>query len=243
MNTSALQKPCPRGKNGCPIYDEVARLQQENQELKEKVRTDHLTGMYNVRHLQDALDQEIERTKRTGQPTALVILDLDHFKSVNDSHGHVVGDQALKHVAGIIQESIRRLDIPCRYGGEEFAIILPSTSHRPATLVAERIRENVEKSRLDLGDTVLNFTVSVGLDSYTNQSGENAWEFIERADKLLYEAKMAGRNRVVHSTASSDSRGQVSIEERAALFDVVNNDAGKPIRPSQEKRKKDKPQT
>lgn len=214
-------KPCPRGKKTCPIYEDVNRLQRENRELREKARTDHLTGLYNVRHLHDALDRELERTKRTGQPTALIILDLDYFKSVNDRHGHVVGDQALKHVADIIQQSIRKLDISCRYGGEEFAIILPSTSHRPAIQVAERIRENVERSVLALGNDELRFTVSIGLESYGPDYTGTVTQFVERADKLLYEAKIAGRNRVVYAKARGDA-GQVSVEEKAALFDSTS---------------------
>lgn len=222
---SAPEKPCPRGKKVCPIYDEVARLRRENLELKEKVRTDHLTGLYNVRHLHDALDQEIERTKRTQHPTTLIILDLDHFKAVNDTYGHVVGDQALKHVADIIQDSIRRLDISCRYGGEEFAVILPSTSHLPALQVAERIRENIEQSSLGVTDSELRFTVSIGLDTYTHNSRETARGFIERTDKLLYEAKLSGRNRVVF-TSTDDGSGSVSVEERAALFDACKYELG-----------------
>lgn len=219
-NRRALEKPCPRGKKECPIYDDVARLRRENHELREKVRTDHLTGLYNVRHLHDALDQEIERTKRTRHPTTLIILDLDHFKSVNDTYGHVVGDQALKHIAVIIQDSIRRLDISCRYGGEEFAVILPSTSHLLAVQVAERIRQNVEHSSLTVNGSELRFTVSIGLGTYTHDAGKTAREFIERTDKLLYEAKISGRNRVVFTDTESGS-GSVSVEEKAALFDVA----------------------
>lgn len=219
---SAPEKPCPRGKKECPIYDDVARLRRENHELREKVRTDHLTGLYNVRHLHDALDQEIERSKRTRYPTTLIILDLDHFKTVNDTYGHVVGDQALKHIAAIIQDSIRRLDISCRYGGEEFAVILPSTSHLPAIQVAERIRKNVESSSLTVNGSELRFTVSIGLDTYTHDAGETAREFIERTDKLLYEAKVSGRNRVVF-TGTEGGSGSVSIEEKAALFEVAEH--------------------
>lgn len=227
ISRSAPEKPCPRGKKECPIYDDVARLRRENQELTEKVRTDHLTGLYNVRHLHDALDQEIERTKRTRHPTALIILDLDHFKPVNDTYGHVVGDQALKHIAVIIQNSIRRLDISCRYGGEEFAVVLPSTSHLPAIQVAERIRENVEQTSFAVADSELNLTVSIGLDTYTHKSGDTVREFIERADKLLYEAKISGRNRVAFAT--TEDPGSVSVEEKNALFEITEAE-GAPTR-------------
>ncbi len=220
---SASDKPCPRGKKTCPIYDDVARLRRENEELKETIRTDHLTGLYNVRHLHDALEQEMERTKRTLHPTALIILDLDHFKSVNDTHGHVVGDQALKHIADIIRSTTRKLDIPCRHGGEEFAIVLPSTPHLPAIQVARRIRENVEQSSLALEGEELFFTVSIGLDTYSTRSRETVQEFIDRTDKLLYEAKASGRNRVVYA-GPSDDPGKVGIEEKAALFGVADTE-------------------
>ena len=212
------QNLCPRGKKNCPIYDDIIQLHKQISELTETTRTDHLTGLYNVKYFYSALDQELERTERTRHPTSLIMLDIDHFKSVNDTYGHVVGDQALKHISDIIQKSVRKLDIPCRYGGEEFAIILPSTFGLAAIQVAERIRSNIENIPFDFSGGKLNLTASLGLDSFTVLSEDKLESFIERTDKLLLTAKQNGRNRLVHSKSEVTPTVQVSSEEKSALF-------------------------
>ena len=212
-------KVCPRGKKNCPIFDEIIDLQNQIAELTKTSRTDHLTGLYNVKYFYAALDQELERTERTRQPTTLIMLDIDHFKSVNDTHGHVVGDQALKHISETIKKSVRKLDIPCRYGGEEFVIILLSMFGLVAIQVAERIRTNIESSLFKFNERELNLTASLGLDSFTVLSEDTIEEFIERTDKLLLVAKQKGRNRLVHAKTEIQPSVQVSAEEKSALFD------------------------
>ena len=123
---------CPAGLKVCPVLPEFQHLQEECRRLQEECRrlrklsqTDTLTGLYNRRYLLMALDQEMERTRRTGLPTSVIMLDLDHFKCLNDTYGHQFGDAVLVRMAVFLKDSVRKLDIPCRYGGEEFAVILP----------------------------------------------------------------------------------------------------------------------
>ncbi len=110
---------CPAGDAICPHYRELQRLREENQELAALVRTDELTGLFNFRYFLQAVELEMERSRRSDQPTTLIMMDIDHFKEVNDQHGHEVGNLTLAHVAKVIRNAIRRLDIPCRYGGED----------------------------------------------------------------------------------------------------------------------------
>ena len=125
LNSSPPPAPiCPVGETDCPLVAEVSELRHNLVELSNLVRTDTLTGLANYRYFVQELGQEIERTQRSMQPTSLIMLDIDFFKKVNDQWGHEVGNQALKHLAQLLRQAVRRLDTPCRYGGEEFAIIL-----------------------------------------------------------------------------------------------------------------------
>lgn len=184
-----LLPECCGGEASCPYHQEVLALRQQ-------VITDPLTGLFNVRHFRAALEQEMERTDRTGMPTALMMVDLDHFKRVNDTHGHEVGNAVLQHVARIIYEGTRKLDIQCRYGGEEFAIILPSTERHLAIHVASRLREYIADSHVVSGNLTLPITASLGLAFYETSKGLSASELIAEADSYLYEAKYNGRNQV-----------------------------------------------
>lgn len=204
-NTSDIKNPasqcgeeCPAGNDRCPHYEELNRLREENQELAALVRTDELTGLFNFRYFYQAVELEMERSRRSNQPTTLIMMDLDHFKEVNDEHGHEMGNLALAAVAKILRNTIRRLDIPCRYGGEEFALILPDTPLSAGVVFANRLRQLVENSRIEIAGSELKLTASFGVDVYRKNETCTAKEFIDRADSMLYAAKSRGRNQVRH---------------------------------------------
>lgn len=218
--STAEAEACPLAQQNCTVHQTLSKLHQRIDDLERQVNTDALTGLYNRKHLNESIDQEIERTVRSRQPTSLILLDLDHFKAVNDTYGHTAGDDVLRAVAKALLNSVRKLDIACRYGGEEFAVILPGTYQLVATQVAERIRQAIASSVITHGDFSIPITASIGVDTFTSLTKENTEQFIERVDQLLYDAKNQGRNRVVTRTAPSDKDpSHVSSAERNALFD------------------------
>jgi len=167
--------------------------------------TDPLTHLYNRRQFFEALNNEIQRARRYPSAFSLLILDLDHFKAYNDRFGHIAGDQALVAVASILRRTCRATDVGARYGGDEFAVLLPRTDIKAATVFAKRLRDNVEKARIrsrsHRGAQII--TVSVGVASFTSEI-DNSDELISRADKALYEAKRRGRNSIrVYDGSSS----------------------------------------
>jgi two-component system cell cycle response regulator len=172
--------------------------------LAESALQDPLTGLYNRRHLDDRLAAELAAAQRHGRPLSLLMIDIDHFKEVNDDHGHLAGDEALKMVAFILRGAVRKEDVLARYGGEEFVIVARETALEGARVLAERIRRAVERSHCawqgrELGVTVsIGVTVSVGLTEFVQ--GRTDREVLEAADRALYLAKQAGRNRVVAVT-------------------------------------------
>lgn len=173
--------------------------------LREMATIDELTGIYNRREMNRLLKLETRRFKRYGNHLSFLLLDIDHFKSVNDIYGHQIGDEVLKWIAAILRESFRTVDITARYGGEEFAIVLPETKSHEAFIIAERVRQKIaEKSfpfRQGDGQSLeIPITVSVGVAGMTGSYSETT--FIESADKALYRAKAEGRNRVFLADAS-----------------------------------------
>jgi diguanylate cyclase (GGDEF)-like protein len=155
---------------------------------------DDLTGFYNRHHLMDIIDSENNRSVRTGSVFSLVMMDIDKFKSINDTYGHQTGDQVLRTLAAIIRSMLRKTDFCGRYGGEEFLIVLTQTDLQAANVFAERIRECIENSFFpDLGP-YSRITVSLGLAEHRIQG--NIEKTISRADDALYKAKKRGRNRV-----------------------------------------------
>ena len=218
-STPSSAPNCPVGEDSCNVIDELIALRREVAELTEQVHTDTLTGLNNYRHFTKALDTEMERTQRTGQATALVIVDLDYFKKVNDTWGHEVGNQALIQTAQLLRQATRKLDVPCRYGGEEFVIILPSTDLLTGTQVAERLRALIEASPLKVGEESITLTASLGIDVYIAGRQEKQEDFIKRVDALLYQAKETGRNRVCSGKREDiQSETHVSADEKDALF-------------------------
>lgn len=210
---------CPVGVDSCPVLVEIQQLQQECHRLAKQIEIDPLTHLFNVRHLFSALDQEMERSQRTGLPTALIMIDLDHFKQINDTFGHETGNDVLRWVCGLWREKLRRIDIACRYGGEEFAFILPGTRLGHAIRTAERLRAIVETSPLRVDNHTIHVTASFGVDVYSPKEELTANEFVHRVDQLLLQAKAKGRNRVCGPILEpSREPTEISTEERAMLF-------------------------
>lgn len=210
---------CLSQKESCEIISELVDLREQVTELSELVHTDTLTGLSNFRYFIQALEQEMERTRRTGYATGLIMMDLDFFKKVNDDWGHDVGNQALVLASTLIKAAVRKMDAPCRYGGEEFAIILPSTDRHNSMLVAERVREMIATTPLVFDDNELLLTASFGIDIYTGLEAGGAEEMVKRADSYLYQAKEAGRNRVcVAPAVEKEDTSSVNQDEKDALF-------------------------
>ena len=167
--------------------------------------TDSLTGLSNRRMFNYLIEREINRSRRYNRPTSLIMLDIDFFKRVNDTWGHQAGDVVLRDLGALMRQSVRKLDVPVRYGGEEFAIILPETSLEEAVNLAERFRILVERTVFSSGRERIPVTVSLGVASLGGGVPENmdAEDFIQMADKALYQAKQAGRNRIAVGRASA----------------------------------------
>lgn len=160
-------------------------------------KTDALTGAYNRRYLDRRLAEEIDRSRRHGNPLSLMILDIDHFKDVNDSRGHVCGDYALRKLVELLSETIRSTDILGRYGGEEFCCILPETALQQTVVLAERCCKLVAASNFACSEAPFKLTISIGVTELTD--GDNLDLLVKRADEALYLAKHRGRNRVVYN--------------------------------------------
>ncbi len=180
---------------------EKAGLKREMRMAQEKLAEmsvrDELTGLFNRRYFQEALDREVSGAERYGHGLALCMIDLDHFKRVNDTHGHLCGDRVLKDFGRLLEESTRKYDVACRYGGEEFSVILPDTSLEKATLLCERFRERIKDFAFTWEDVSLHITTSVGVAARPTGGDSSGEQLIELADKALYKAKSEGRDRVV----------------------------------------------
>lgn len=214
-----VELSCPLGDANCQVLQELQTLRQEVDLLKEQVRTDALTGLYNFRFFSDALPLEMERASRSFQPLSLIILDIDHFKGFNDRWGHELGNRALSHIAQLIGLTIRKLDFACRFGGEEFVILLPNTDLRQAISVAERLREIIANTPLAHEQELITITASLGVDEYRGNHSDSPEGFIERVDAWLYQAKYAGRNCVKGPVIElADVSTTVTTEEKDALF-------------------------
>jgi diguanylate cyclase (GGDEF)-like protein len=159
--------------------------------------TDALTGVFNRRRFGESLRHEWASARRYKHPICLVLLDVDHFKQVNDQEGHSAGDEVLKSVAQIIASSIREVDLCARYGGDEFVLLLPHTPGENATTVANRVREKLARARPTWAGAAANVSLSVGIASNEDASLATPDDLVEAADRALYEAKQAGRDRVV----------------------------------------------
>ena len=210
---------CPVGEDSCEWLDEVEDLRNQIDELSELVSTDALTGLFNFRHFKTVLQAEMDRSKRSGIPTSLVLVDVDHFKAVNDTYGHEIGNLALKHLATILRGEVRTTDIVFRYGGEEFAMIFPETHLNIAVKVADRIRVQIANTPVPVGNSEINLTASMGASVYMKTSVIGFTDFVDSVDKYLYEAKQSGRNCICH-VDYSDLRAvtEVGADERSMLL-------------------------
>lgn len=218
-SSSISQLVCPPGDSPCQFSQELQNLREEVLLLKEQVRTDALTGLYNYRFFSDTLPVEMERSRRSYQALSLIVLDIDHFKQFNDSWGHELGNQALVLVARQIAITVRKLDYACRFGGEEFVVLLPNTDLRQAKNVAERLREAIQNSSLSNETESLSITVSLGVDEFRANHTDTPTGFVERVDAWLYEAKRSGRNCVKSPEIGKVAvRSTVTVDEKNALF-------------------------
>jgi diguanylate cyclase (GGDEF)-like protein len=193
------------------IEDELRRARDENARLEVLAHTDPLTQLLNRRALMQRLAAELDRARRYDSVVTLLLIDLDYFKDVNDTHGHRAGDATLREIAGLLSRAVRSVDVVARYGGEEFVIVLPETTEIGAVAFAERIRERIEQQWFamdmpaDTGDGAISpvadgrefrVTASIGVASFPAPLVDSVEDFFARADAALYRAKLDGRNRV-----------------------------------------------
>lgn len=186
------------------IYDvtdeAVNKIEQKlaNSRLQEISRTDALTQLFNRGHWEEQLRQEFARMQRSKRPSTLIMLDIDHFKQINDKYGHPAGDEVIREVARRIKRTKRSTDVAGRYGGEEFAVLLLDTEPDQALYFAERLRKVVEKKPVEFEQHTISLTISVGI-AQNSADIESAQNWIEKADEALYTSKREGRNRVTMS--------------------------------------------
>ena len=209
---------CPSLKQ-CSLMEEIELLRERCRRLEEISFVDALTGLYNFRYLKKSLAIEMERTRRTKLPTGLVMIDLDHFKNVNTRYGHECGNAVLAQVGKVLKENVRVIDVPCRYGGEEFALILPSAALRESVAITERLQESIRCSQVTFGTETVRVTASFGVAVFRFTDECTVGAFLNRADRLLYEAKGLGRDRLCAEEPPPVSvLDEVTADEKAALF-------------------------
>jgi diguanylate cyclase (GGDEF)-like protein len=176
-------------------YESQTRLDETLAALAAQSERDALTGVYNRRKLEEVLENEIKRARRYKQSLSALMFDIDHFKRINDTHGHLVGDEAIRHVASRAVSTLRVTDFVARYGGEEFVALLPGEEISGATIAAERLREAASKPFTALGEVPLTLTISLGVTCF-RPAVADAKALLAEADQALYASKHAGRNRV-----------------------------------------------
>jgi len=177
------------------VYDVTDYVTYE-QKLLDMTKLDPLTRLYNRSHLEKRFSEELERARRHGNIFSVIMIDIDFFKKINDSYGHLCGDQTLRQLAKMLQQMVRAMDIVSRYGGEEFCCVLPETRAENALVLAERLRSAVEASDILYGDEKFRITISLGIAEYSPERTTRE-ELVGAADAALYRAKHEGRNRVV----------------------------------------------
>ena len=192
-------------------FDQVTRLsdgyqqglRELNESLYQAARKDPLTGLSNRRDMLSRLETEVSRARRYGEPLSVILIDIDHFKSVNDEYGHEVGDRVLKQVANRLSENLRSEDFCARWGGEEFLVCLPNVSLNGARTVAEKLRQSVQKTPGQSTAGPIRLTISLGVAGYS--ADQSLDDIVRTADTAMFQAKRNGRNRVyvLHEPSSA----------------------------------------
>jgi len=184
------------------LQAQLAEITVLQNQLREKAMRDGLTGLYNRHYLHETLPRELARAEREAQPLAVVMIDIDHFKAINDTHGHMAGDQALQRIAEILLQQTRDSDLVCRFGGEEFLVALPGMTLQDALTRTERWRAAIAAIRLEHAGRCFQLTASLGIAAFPDHGRHDA-TLLENADTALYAAKHAGRDRIRAYTAAT----------------------------------------
>jgi diguanylate cyclase (GGDEF)-like protein len=180
----------------------AVELWQTKEKMKEIAIRDVLTGLHNHRYFHELMDKEMERIERFGHVMSIAMIDIDNFKNINDTYGHLNGDEVLRSIGKLLMESVRLPDVATRYGGEEFTIILPETDTKGAVIVTERIRQMVEGLEVIIGSQKITITISLGITTYDPRKGtKTKSEIMHAADMAMYKSKAAGKNRLSISSS------------------------------------------
>lgn len=220
-----------RINNQLRIHNLVRNLEEKNRDLTKRnivleqmAITDSLTELYNKGYILKRLESELTRSARYNEPISLIMLDIDFFKKINDTLGHIAGDNVLKRLSKKLTESVRDVDIVARYGGEEFLVVCPNTSISGAAILAERIRENVQNTLFQSGSMDIKLTVSLGISNLSPSSlavGDfNSTKMLQEADSALYKAKSSGRNKVAVFTKEL---GTICIDDNQKYKHLFTN--------------------
>ena len=179
-------------------YQMAATLKhfQRFSSIKNIALYDTLTGLYNRRYFEERLGVEAQKSFYSGTPLSLVMVDIDHFKKINDTFGHTEGDQVLCKISSLLKTSVRKKDTVARYGGEEFILILPEAGLEESFVIAERIRRQVENTSFEVGQAQVNLTLSMGISNFPSHRAKSKEDLVKMADQALYDAKRGGRNKV-----------------------------------------------
>lgn len=180
---------------------DISEDNRKQQSLKQKAVIDPLTHLYNRGYFNRHMEREFRRSKRYNVPLSLIMLDIDHFKNINDTYGHLTGDKVLIELAARLNKLSRDVDIVARYGGEEFVLILPETNGKACMMIAERLRAAIEGLGVKSGDTTVHISISLGLVSIPETEAASVNQMVSIADQAMYRAKQAGRNQIVQGDA------------------------------------------
>jgi len=221
-------------KTNAELQNRLSEIDQLQEKLREQASRDALTGLYNRRYLDNTLERELARCKREGLPLALIMIDIDHFKRINDTYGHQAGDEMLRRLGETLNSMARTEDIACRYGGEEFLLLMPKMSLATAQERAEKLRAAFAAMKVPFGDFRLQTTLSIGIAIYPGH-GKSVDALVQCADLAMYRAKHGGRNRVEVAAMNDDPQSSPEGGDRAFVRLVWKNqfNSGNPLIDSQ----------